>query len=84
MVSLLRGGDLEAGVTLEDVVEAVRQCRGRASALAYLHQECQICFSTFPMSKVSLTFFYFEEIKNKRINFIKSVNHRKLYLNSSL
>ncbi|GFN77187.1 E3 ubiquitin-protein ligase rnf31 [Plakobranchus ocellatus] len=42
----------EGSVTLEDVVEAVRDCQSRASALAYLRQECQICFGRFPMNKI--------------------------------
>ncbi|RUS89414.1 hypothetical protein EGW08_002851, partial [Elysia chlorotica] len=45
--------DLDEGrVTLEDIVEAVRDCQDRASALAYLRQECQICFGRFPMNKI--------------------------------
>ncbi|GFR69577.1 E3 ubiquitin-protein ligase RNF31 [Elysia marginata] len=45
--------DLDEGhVTLEDIVEAVRDCQDRTSALAYLRQECQICFGRFPMNKI--------------------------------
>ncbi|KAK6982277.1 E3 ubiquitin-protein ligase rnf31, partial [Biomphalaria glabrata] len=44
-------------ITLEDIVEAVRNCRDRQSAIAYLQQECQLCFTLFPMSKIrSLNF----------------------------
>ena len=49
--------DLDEGtVTLEDIVEAVRDCQDRASALAYLRQECQICFGRYPMNKVPIIF----------------------------
>lgn len=42
--------------SLEDVVEAVRNCRDRQSALAYLTQECSICFAPYPMGRVSACF----------------------------
>ncbi|XP_062593006.1 uncharacterized protein LOC134254512 isoform X1 [Saccostrea cucullata] len=42
--------NLEA--TLEDIVEAVYNCGDRQSSLVYLQQECQCCFSYFPMSKI--------------------------------
>lgn len=38
--------------TLEDVVEAVRNCQDRRSSIVYLQRECVICMSRFPMSKV--------------------------------
>ncbi|XP_053402115.1 uncharacterized protein LOC123548578 isoform X2 [Mercenaria mercenaria] len=38
--------------TLEDIIEAVRNCGDRKSSLVYLTQECGICFSNFPMSKI--------------------------------
>lgn len=44
----------EEDISLEDVVEAVRNCQDRNSALAYLQQECALCFTNFPMSKVRL------------------------------
>lgn len=44
------GKKLEA--TLEDIVEAVYNCGDRQSSLVYLQQECQCCFTYFPMSKV--------------------------------
>ncbi|CAL1532737.1 unnamed protein product, partial [Lymnaea stagnalis] len=44
-------------IALEDVVEAVRNCQDRLSAIAYLQQECAVCFTKFPMSKIrSLNF----------------------------
>jgi hypothetical protein len=48
--SLAQGED--APYTLEDVVEAVRNCNNRNSARAYLTQECSTCLSLYPMSKV--------------------------------
>lgn len=47
------GKKLEA--TLEDIVEAVYNCGDRQSSLVYLQQECQCCFTYFPMSKVSVS-----------------------------
>ena len=44
------GGSLDA--TLEEIVEAVRNCGDRHSSLAYLQQMCQICFCPYPMGKV--------------------------------
>lgn len=44
------GKKLEA--TLEDIVEAVYNCGDRQSSLVYLQQECQCCFTYFPMSKI--------------------------------
>ncbi|KAL3860237.1 hypothetical protein ACJMK2_010391 [Sinanodonta woodiana] len=38
--------------TLEDVVEAVRNCGDRRASVAFLTQECGICFSKYPMSKI--------------------------------
>ncbi|KAK3086203.1 hypothetical protein FSP39_015157 [Pinctada imbricata] len=38
--------------TLEDIVEAVRNCGDRQSSLAYLQQECQLCFCYYPMGKI--------------------------------
>ncbi|XP_071091863.1 E3 ubiquitin-protein ligase RNF31-like isoform X1 [Haliotis cracherodii] len=38
--------------TLEDVVEAVRNCQDRRSSIVYLQRECVICMSRFPMSKM--------------------------------
>ncbi|XP_046562872.1 uncharacterized protein LOC124271750 [Haliotis rubra] len=38
--------------TLEDVVEAVRNCQDRRSSIIYLQRECVICMSKFPMSKM--------------------------------
>ncbi|KAL8619465.1 hypothetical protein ACOMHN_011816 [Nucella lapillus] len=38
--------------TLEDVVEAVRNCRDRQSARVYLTQQCLTCFACYPMSKI--------------------------------
>ncbi|XP_005111217.1 E3 ubiquitin-protein ligase lubel [Aplysia californica] len=52
VISILDQGVPRTEVSLEDVVEAVRNCRDRQSALAYLQQECQICYATFPMSKI--------------------------------
>lgn len=54
----------DENVSLEDIVDAVRNCHDRQSALVYLQQECLICFATFPMNKVnlihhSLSFFLF-------------------------
>ena len=40
--------------TLEDIIEAVRNCGDRKSSLVYLKQTCEICYSDFPMSKVIL------------------------------
>lgn len=48
------GKKLEA--TLEDIVEAVYNCGDRQSSLVYLQQECQCCFTYFPMSKVRVLF----------------------------
>ena len=45
-------GDIEA--SLEDVVDAVKNYGNKKDSLKYLQQECQCCYSTFPMSKVSL------------------------------
>ncbi|XP_059156030.1 E3 ubiquitin-protein ligase lubel-like isoform X2 [Physella acuta] len=39
-------------IALEDVVEAVRNCQDKTSALAYLQQQCEICLTNFPMSKI--------------------------------
>lgn len=39
---------------LQDVIEAVRNCGDVASSLVYLRQECEICFSNYPMSKASI------------------------------
>lgn len=47
------GKKLEA--TLEDIVEAVYNCGDRQSSLVYLQQECQCCFTYFPMSKVGVS-----------------------------
>jgi hypothetical protein len=38
--------------TLEDIIEAVRNCGDRKSSLVYLKQTCGICYSNFPMTKV--------------------------------
>lgn len=38
--------------TLEDIIEAVRNCGDKKSSLIYLTQECGICYSKYPMSKV--------------------------------
>ncbi|KAL5021065.1 hypothetical protein ScPMuIL_000220 [Solemya velum] len=39
--------------TLEDVIEAVRNCTGdKAAALVYLSEECMTCYSKFPKSKI--------------------------------
>jgi hypothetical protein len=43
--------NLEA--SLEEVVEAVRNCGDRASSLIFLKQYCECCYSQFPMTKVS-------------------------------
>jgi len=43
-------GALEA--TLEEIVEAVRNCGDRQSSLVYLQQDCQCCYTLYPMSKV--------------------------------
>lgn len=51
--------------TLEDVVEAVRNCEDKRSALVYLMQECQICFSHYPMSKVRVSLDYSEYCTSK-------------------
>lgn len=48
------GKKLEA--TLEDIVEAVYNCGDRQSSLVYLQQECQCCFTYFPMSKVCVLY----------------------------
>ncbi|XP_064611767.1 E3 ubiquitin-protein ligase lubel-like [Liolophura sinensis] len=37
---------------LQDVIEAVKNCGDVASSLVYLQQECEICFSNYPMSKI--------------------------------
>ncbi|WAR13488.1 RNF31-like protein [Mya arenaria] len=37
--------------TLDDIIEAVRNCGDRRSSLIFLKQECGICFSYYPMSK---------------------------------
>lgn len=55
------GGSLSQGeespYSLEDVIEAVRNCNDRNSARAYLTQECSTCYSLYPMSKIrSLNF----------------------------
>lgn len=49
----------DADYCLDDVIEAVRNCRDRRSALVYLMQECQICLAHYPMSKVGKPFFLF-------------------------
>lgn len=54
LVIKILDNDLPDNVSLEDVVEAVRNCQDRNSALAYLQQECALCFANFPMSKVSI------------------------------
>ena len=56
VINILDAGVPDTEVTVEDVVEAVRNCVDTKSAMAYLRQECQICFSTYPMGKV-LAFF---------------------------
>ncbi|XP_052816593.1 uncharacterized protein LOC128243102 isoform X2 [Mya arenaria] len=38
--------------TLDDIIEAVRNCGDRRSSLIFLKQECGICFSYYPMSKI--------------------------------
>ncbi|XP_052234054.1 uncharacterized protein LOC127846658 isoform X8 [Dreissena polymorpha] len=39
--------------TLEDIIDAVRNCVGdHRSTLVYLNQECQLCFCLYPMSKI--------------------------------
>ncbi|XP_060601251.1 E3 ubiquitin-protein ligase RNF31-like [Ruditapes philippinarum] len=38
--------------TLEDIIEAVRNCGDRKSSLVYLKQTCGICYSNFPMTKI--------------------------------
>lgn len=38
--------------SLEEVVEAVRNCGDRASSLIFLKQYCEICYSQFPMTKI--------------------------------
>ena len=43
--------------SLEEVVEAVRNCGDRASSLIFLKQYCECCYSEFPMTKVSWPFF---------------------------
>ncbi|KAH9494612.1 E3 ubiquitin-protein ligase rnf31 [Bulinus truncatus] len=53
LVIKLLDSDLDSEViTVEDIVEAVRNCQDRQSAIAYLQQECQLCFTPFPMSKI--------------------------------
>ena len=44
--------DASLQCTLEDVIEAVRNCGNRKSSLVYLRQECAICYAFFPMPKV--------------------------------
>ncbi|XP_063439379.1 uncharacterized protein LOC134720797 [Mytilus trossulus] len=38
--------------SLEEVVEAVRNCGDRASSLVFLKQYCEICYCQFPMTKI--------------------------------
>lgn len=52
-------GNIEA--SLEEVVEAVRNCGDRASSLVFLKQYCQICYSQFPMTKVIKSFIVIVE-----------------------
>ncbi|BFZ13030.1 hypothetical protein BsWGS_16069 [Bradybaena similaris] len=52
LVIKILDNDLPDNVSLEDVVEAVRNCQDRNSALAYLQQQCALCFANFPMSKI--------------------------------
>ncbi|KAH3769399.1 hypothetical protein DPMN_170666 [Dreissena polymorpha] len=45
--------------TLEDIIDAVRNCVGdHRSTLVYLNQECQLCFCLYPMSKVIFNSVY--------------------------
>ena len=46
----------EAPYSLEDVVEAARNCRDRQTARVYLMQQCSTCFAYYPMSKVGWEF----------------------------
>jgi len=39
-------------VSLDDVIEAVRNCGDRRSSLKYLQQECGLCYTCYPMPKV--------------------------------
>ena len=39
--------------SLDDIVEAVKNCGDRKRSLGYLKQECGICFSYYPMNKVN-------------------------------
>ena len=55
--SLAQGEELP--YTLEDVVEAARNCRDRQSARVYLTQECSTCLALYPMSKVCWFFSLF-------------------------
>lgn len=38
--------------SLEEVVEAVRNCGDRSSSLVFLKQYCECCYSQFPMTKI--------------------------------
>lgn len=40
-------------IVLDEVVEAVRQCGNRHTALLFLQQECMICYCPSPASKVN-------------------------------
>ena len=44
--------DMPEDVTVVDVIEAVRQCDAREAAINYLQQECLMCYSSYPASKV--------------------------------
>ncbi|ESO87906.1 hypothetical protein LOTGIDRAFT_52443, partial [Lottia gigantea] len=39
--------------SLEDVIEACRNCLGFKTSLGYLQQECEICYTKFPMNKIT-------------------------------
>ncbi len=42
----------DLAVTPTDVVDAVANCGNVADSLRYLMQECEICYTTSPISKV--------------------------------
>ena len=54
ILNKVSGEEVEDGenVTLEDVVEAVRNCDDFHSACNFLKQECQICYNAVPRNKV--------------------------------
>ena len=53
MITLIDTPDIvEAGITVRDIIEAVKSRGDIDEAKEMLLKECELCFTTFPMHKV--------------------------------